>query len=52
MSGSETRQRSKVKVVRQVAEMHGGSAWVAPRGGRGAEIHLRIPALRRTGLPV
>ena len=38
-------------IVRQVAEMHGGSAWVAPHAGRGAEVHLRIPALRRTGLP-
>ncbi len=34
-------------IVRQVAEMHGGAAWAtAPRLGRGAELHLRLPALR------
>jgi two-component system sensor histidine kinase MprB len=33
-------------IVRQVAEMHGGAAWAAPpRGGRGAELHLRLPVL-------
>jgi two-component system, OmpR family, sensor histidine kinase MprB len=33
-------------IVRQVAEMHGGAAWAAPpRSGRGAELHLRLPAL-------
>jgi len=33
-------------IVRQVAEMHGGAAWAAPpRGGRGAELHLRLPPL-------
>jgi two-component system sensor histidine kinase MprB len=32
-------------IVRQVAEMHGGAAWAAPpRSGRGAELHLRLPA--------
>ena len=35
-------------IVRQVAEMHGGAAWAtAPRLGRGAELHLRLPALSR-----
>jgi two-component system sensor histidine kinase MprB len=38
-------------IVRQVAEMHGGSAWVATAAAGGAEIHLRVPVLRRTGLP-
>ena len=34
-------------IVRQVAEMHGGAAWAtAPRLGRGAELHLRLPVLR------
>ena len=33
-------------IVRQVAEMHGGAAWAAPRrDGRGAELHLRLPPL-------
>ena len=33
-------------IVRQVAEMHGGAAWAAPpHDGRGAELHLRLPAL-------
>jgi two-component system, OmpR family, sensor histidine kinase MprB len=33
-------------IVRQVAEMHGGAAWAAaPPAGRGAELHLRLPAL-------
>ncbi len=33
-------------IVRQVAEMHGGAAWAsAPPSGRGAELHLRLPAL-------
>jgi two-component system sensor histidine kinase MprB len=33
-------------IVRQVAEMHGGAVWaVAPPRGRGAELHLRLPAL-------
>jgi two-component system sensor histidine kinase MprB len=34
-------------IVRQVAEMHGGAAWAAPRrdGRSGAELHLRLPAL-------
>jgi two-component system sensor histidine kinase MprB len=32
-------------IVRQVAEMHGGTAWAAPAAGRGAELHLRLPAL-------
>jgi two-component system, OmpR family, sensor histidine kinase MprB len=33
-------------IVRQVAEMHGGAVWAAvPPGGRGAELHLRLPAL-------
>ena len=36
-------------IVRQVAEMHGGAAWAAPPDGvppgRGAELHLRLPAL-------
>jgi two-component system sensor histidine kinase MprB len=33
-------------IVRQVAEMHGGAVWAAPpRTGRGAELHLRLPAL-------
>ena len=33
-------------IVRQVAEMHGGAAWATPpRIGRGAELHLRLPAL-------
>jgi two-component system, OmpR family, sensor histidine kinase MprB len=34
-------------IVRQVAEMHGGAAWAAPRrdGRTGAELHLRLPAL-------
>jgi two-component system sensor histidine kinase MprB len=32
-------------IVRQVAEMHGGAAWAsAPPSGRGAELHLRLPA--------
>jgi two-component system sensor histidine kinase MprB len=38
-------------IVRQVAEMHGGTAWAAPGPARGAELHLRIPELRRTALP-
>src|SRR3954468_18611624 len=33
-------------IVRQVAEMHGGAVWAAvPHRGRGAELHLRLPAL-------
>ena len=33
-------------IVRQVAEMHGGAVWAAPPlSGRGAELHLRLPAL-------
>jgi two-component system sensor histidine kinase MprB len=33
-------------IVRQVAEMHGGAVWAAtPSGERGAELHLRLPAL-------
>jgi two-component system sensor histidine kinase MprB len=32
-------------IVRQVAEMHGGAAWAAPPSRRGAELHLRLPAL-------
>jgi two-component system, OmpR family, sensor histidine kinase MprB len=34
-------------IVRQVAEMHSGAAWAAPRrdGRTGAELHLRLPAL-------
>jgi two-component system, OmpR family, sensor histidine kinase MprB len=33
-------------IVRQVAEMHGGAVWAAvPPRGRGAELHLRLPAL-------
>jgi two-component system, OmpR family, sensor histidine kinase MprB len=37
-------------IVRQVAEMHGGAAWAAPpRSGRGAELHLRLPALPGNG---
>jgi two-component system sensor histidine kinase MprB len=33
-------------IVRQVAEMHGGAVWAAaPPNGRGAELHLRLPAL-------
>jgi two-component system sensor histidine kinase MprB len=33
-------------IVRQVAEMHGGAVWAAtPRHERGAELHLRLPAL-------
>jgi two-component system sensor histidine kinase MprB len=32
-------------IVRQVAEMHGGAAWAsAPPSGRGAKLHLRLPA--------
>ena len=39
-------------IVRQVAEMHGGAVWAAPpRGGRGAELHLRLPALPANGHP-
>jgi two-component system sensor histidine kinase MprB len=34
-------------IVRQVAEMHGGAVWAAPPpDGPGAELHLRLPALR------
>jgi two-component system sensor histidine kinase MprB len=33
-------------IVRQVAEMHGGAVWAAPRSGRGAELHFRLPVLR------
>ena len=37
-------------IVRQVAEMHGGAVWAAPpRSGRGAELHLRLPALPANG---
>jgi two-component system sensor histidine kinase MprB len=37
-------------IVRQVAEMHGGAVWAAPpRIGRGAELHLRLAALRPNG---
>jgi two-component system, OmpR family, sensor histidine kinase MprB len=33
-------------IVRQVAEMHGGAVWAAtPSGERGAELHLRLPAV-------
>jgi two-component system sensor histidine kinase MprB len=33
-------------IVRQAAEMHGGAAWAAPpRGGHGAELHMRLAAL-------
>jgi two-component system, OmpR family, sensor histidine kinase MprB len=33
-------------IVRQVAEMHGGAVWAAaPARPRGAELHLRLPAL-------
>src|SRR4051812_16306607 len=33
-------------IVRQVAEMHGGAVWAATPGReRGAELHLRLPAL-------
>ena len=33
-------------IVRQVAEMHGGAVWAAtPNRERGAELHLRLPAL-------
>ncbi len=33
-------------IVRQVAEMHGGATWAtAPRLGRGAELHMRLPVL-------
>ena len=36
-------------IVRQVAEMHGGAVWAAPPlSGRGAELHLRLPALPAT----
>jgi two-component system sensor histidine kinase MprB len=35
-------------IVRQVAEMHGGAVWATtPPSGRGAELHLRLPALTR-----
>jgi two-component system sensor histidine kinase MprB len=38
-------------IVRQVAEMHGGAAWAAPpRSGRGAELHLRLPAISAAAL--
>ena len=38
-------------IVRQVAEMHGGVAWAAPpRSGRGAELHLRLPAISAAAL--
>jgi len=34
-------------IVRQVAEMHGGAVWAtAPATARGAELHLRLPALQ------
>ena len=33
-------------IVRQVAEMHGGAVWATtPPHERGAELHLRLPAL-------
>jgi two-component system, OmpR family, sensor histidine kinase MprB len=39
-------------IVRQVAEMHGGAVWAAPpRTGRGAELHLLLPALQAVTQP-